>query len=152
VNRSQHVGDIADQRGDLDRGQHGQVVESIRQCIAFNELHRDPRPMVGQHAAVVDPDDPRMTNAIQDGSLLHDARGHPRLSSQLAMHDLQCSTTRQDGVPGFVYCGHSTPTYLPYDPIRTHQGVSTKFGEGLGGHVGVPLHEPSQEICYPRSS
>src|SRR6185436_9947947 len=59
---------------------------------------------------------------------------HPRMTQKLSVQHLECSTTRQDGMRGFVYRRHSTPTDLSHDPISTHQGVWAKFGEALGHH------------------
>src|SRR5262249_13228020 len=53
---------------------------------------------------------------------------------QLSVQHLECSTTRQDGMRGFVYRRHSTSPDLSHDPISTHQGVWAKFGEALGRH------------------
>src|ERR1700759_3866000 len=158
VDGGEPLGDIAEQRGDLDRGQRGGLVEPVREGVALDELHGNPRPAVGQEVAVVDPDDSRMANAIQDRGFLYDACRHAGLAPEISVHDLECSTTRQGGGPGFVYRGHSTSTDLSHNPIRTHQGVSAKFGEGLGGHGGCrctnlarrfAIQDPadSREVC-----
>ena len=99
---------------------NGPVAEPSICALASSEK----APAVRQDAAVVDPDHPGMTYAVQDGRFLHDPRRHAGLAAQIRVHDLECSMTRQDGMSGFVYRGHSPATDLSHDAIRTHQGVS----------------------------
>jgi hypothetical protein len=129
VHRGEHVGDIHEQGRDLERGQAQHAVESCGESLTWYQLHRDPRPVVGKHVALVDAHHTRMPNVLEDRSLLHHTRRHPGMAAQIRVHHLDGGATWKHDVRRLVDRTHPSAPDLPHDPVRTDACIDAKVRE-----------------------